>query len=58
MILMLRKNLIILTKYAKEKGSLRIGINSLVISCLGMEVARVLRMNSSEPMVGWKDGHP
>jgi hypothetical protein len=30
----------------------------LVISWLGMGVARVLRMNASEPMVGWKDEHP
>jgi hypothetical protein len=29
-----------------------------VISWLGMGVARVLRMNESEPMVGWKDEHP
>jgi hypothetical protein len=32
--------------------------SSLVISWLGMGVARVLRMNASEPMVGWKDEHP
>ena len=31
--------------------------NSLVISWIGMEVARVLRMNASEPMVGRKDEH-
>jgi hypothetical protein len=29
-----------------------------VISWLGTGVARVLRMNASEPMVGWKDEHP
>ena len=29
-----------------------------MISWLGMGVARVLRMNASEPMVGWKDEHP
>jgi hypothetical protein len=29
-----------------------------VISWLGMRVARVLRMNASEPMVGWKGTHP
>jgi hypothetical protein len=32
--------------------------NSLVISWIGMGVARVLRMNASVPMVGWKDEHP
>jgi hypothetical protein len=32
--------------------------SSLVISWLGTGVARVLRMNSYEPMVGWKDEHP
>jgi hypothetical protein len=31
---------------------------SLVISWLGKWVARVLRMNSSKPVVGWKDEHP
>jgi hypothetical protein len=56
--LMLRKHLINLAKDVKEKGSMRIGINSLVISWLGTGVARVLRMNASEPMVGWKDEHP
>jgi hypothetical protein len=56
--LMLRKHLINLAEDAKEKGSMRIGINSLVISWLGTGVARVLRMNASEPMVGWKDEHP
>jgi hypothetical protein len=56
--LMLRKHLINLAEDAKEKGSMRIGINSLVISWLGTGVARALRMNASEPMVGWKDEHP
>jgi hypothetical protein len=41
-----------------ERVSLRDGINSLVISWLGTGVARVLRMNASEPMVGWKGTHP
>ena len=41
-----------------ERVSLRDGINSLVISWLGMGVARVLRMNAYEPMVGWKVSHP
>jgi hypothetical protein len=31
---------------------------SLVISWLGTGVSRVIRMNSFEPMVGWKDEHP
>jgi hypothetical protein len=50
--LMLRKHLINLVKDVKEKGSLRNGINSLVISWLGTGVARALRTNASEPMVG------
>ena len=29
-----------------------------MISWLGMGVDKVLRMNASEPMVGWKDEHP
>ena len=29
-----------------------------MISWLGTGVARVLRMNVFEPMVGWKDEHP
>ena len=37
---------------------MRIGINSLVISWLGMGVAKVIRMNAYEPMAGWKDEHP
>ena len=41
-----------------KRVSLRDGINSLVVSWLGTRVARVLRMNASEPMVGWKDTHP
>lgn len=41
-----------------ERVSLRDGINSLVISWLGMRVSRVLIMNSSKPMVGWKGPHP
>ena len=55
---MLGKHLINLAKVVTEKGSMRIGINSLVISWLGTGVARVIRMNSSEPMVGWKGEHP
>ena len=39
MILMLRKHLINLAEDAKEKGSMRIGINSLGISWLGTGVA-------------------
>jgi hypothetical protein len=56
--LMLRKHLINLAEAVKEKGSVRFGINSLVISWFGMGVARALRMNASEPMVGWKGKHP
>jgi hypothetical protein len=56
--LMLRKHLINLAKDAKEKGSMRVGINSLVISWLGTGVARALRMNASEPMVGWSSSVP
>jgi hypothetical protein len=56
--LMLRKHLVNLAEDAKEKGSMRIGINSLVIPWLGTGVARALRMNASEPMVGWKDERP
>jgi hypothetical protein len=41
-----------------KRGSLRNDISSLVISWLGTGVARVLRMNASEPMVGWKGEHP
>jgi hypothetical protein len=32
--------------------------DSLVVSWLGTGVARVLRVNASEPMVGWKGEHP
>jgi hypothetical protein len=56
--LMSRKHLINLTEDMKEKGLMRVGINSLVISWLGMGVAKMLRMNDSEPMVAWKDEHP
>ena len=41
-----------------ERVSLRDGINSIVISWLGTRVAKVLRMNASEPMVGWKGTYP
>ena len=41
-----------------ERVSLRDGVNSLFISWLGTWVARVLRMNVFEPMVGWKGTHP
>jgi hypothetical protein len=56
--LMLRKHLTNPAEDAKEKGLMRIDINSMVISWLRMVVARVLRMNASKPMVGWKDEHP
>jgi hypothetical protein len=38
--------------------SMRDGVNFLVISWLGMGVAKVLRINASEPMVGWKGAYP
>jgi hypothetical protein len=57
-ILMLRNHLINLAEDAKEKGSMRIGINSLVISWIGMGFSRALRINASKPMVGWKEKHP
>jgi hypothetical protein len=41
-----------------ERVSLRDGVNSLVISWLGMGLARVIRMNASDLMVGWKGTHP
>ena len=41
-----------------ERVSLRDGVNSLMISWLGMGVAKVLIMNASEPMAGWKGTHP
>jgi hypothetical protein len=56
--LMLRRNLIKLIDIVNEKESLRNCESSLAISWLGMGVARVLRVNASEPMVGWKGAHP
>jgi hypothetical protein len=41
-----------------ERVSLRDGVNSLVISWLGTRVAKELRVNASETMVGWKGAHP
>ena len=41
-----------------NRGYLINDISSLVISWLGMGVARVLRVNASETMVGWKGAHP
>jgi hypothetical protein len=38
--------------------SLRDSVNSLVISWLRIGVARVLRINASDPMLGWKGAHP
>jgi hypothetical protein len=62
---MLRKYLINLTEAVTERGSQRICRRpeehrevSLVISWLGTGVARVLRVNASEPTVGWKGEHP
>jgi hypothetical protein len=56
--LMLRKHMINLAEDAKEKGLMRIGKNSLVISWLSTRLERALRMVASKPMVGWKDEHP
>jgi hypothetical protein len=42
----------------KQERTLENCESSLVISWLGMGVARVLILNASEPMVGWKDEHP
>jgi hypothetical protein len=54
-----------LTEAVTERGSMRICRRpeehievSLVISWLGMGVARVLRVNTFEPTVGWKGEHP
>jgi hypothetical protein len=55
---MLREHLINLTEAVIEKESLRNYKSSLVISWLGTGVARALRMNASEPMVGWRGEHP
>jgi hypothetical protein len=54
MSLMLRENLINLVEAVTKKESPRNCKSSLVISWLGMGVARVIRMNASEPMVGWR----
>jgi hypothetical protein len=51
---MLREHLINLAEAVIEKESLRNCKISLVISWLGMGVARALRMNASKPMVGWR----
>jgi hypothetical protein len=55
---MLRETLINLAEATIEKESLRNYKSSLVISWLGTGVARELRMNASEPTVGWKGQHP
>ena len=55
---MLSEHLINLVESMKEKEPLRNCKGSLLISWLGTGVARVLRMNASEPMVGWKGTHP
>jgi hypothetical protein len=52
--LMLREHLINLAEIVTENEPLRNCKGSLVISWLGMGVARVLRMNGYEPMVGWR----
>jgi len=51
-------HLINLAKVVTGKEPLRNCKSSLVISWLGTGVARVLRMNASKPMVGWKGTHP
>jgi hypothetical protein len=56
--LMLRRHLINLAETVTEKESLRNCEISLVISWFGTRVARVLRVNASEPMVRWKGAHP
>jgi hypothetical protein len=58
--LMLRKHLINLTEAVTkiERVSEELQDFSLVISCLGMGVARVPRVNASEPTVGWRGEHP
>jgi hypothetical protein len=59
MSLMLRRHLINLAETVTEKEfSERFVEISLVISWLGTGVARALRMNASEPMVGWRGEHP
>ena len=55
---MLREHLIKLAKVVLEKDSLRNYKRSLVISWLNKGVARKLRMNAFEPMVGWRGEHP
>jgi hypothetical protein len=44
--------------FVTKRGSLKNEIISQVISWLGTGVARVLRMNASKPIVGWKGEHP
>ena len=56
--MMLRGHLINLAEVVTEKESLRNCKSSLVISWIGMGVARVLRVNASKPTVGWRGRHP
>jgi hypothetical protein len=42
----------------RERVSEELQEFSLVISWLGTGVARVLRVNASEPTVGWRGEHP
>ena len=44
--------------YDRERISEKFAEVSLVISWLGTGMARVLRVNASEPMVGWRGEHP
>jgi len=56
--LMPRRHLTNLIETMTEKKPLRNCEISLVISWLGMMVDRVIRVNSYEPMGGWKGTHP
>ena len=58
MSLVMRELLTNLVEVVIEKESLGNYKISLVISWLGTRVARALRMNASESMVGWKGEHP
>jgi hypothetical protein len=55
---MMREHLINLVEVVIEKESLRNYEISLMISWLGMGVARALIMNAYEPTVGWRGEHP
>ena len=46
------------TENENKERALKKSESSLMISWLGMGLSRVLILNASEPMVGWKDEHP